>query len=190
MTALRRVIWAAACAVAMLYRVLTAQAEPPDNASPAAQAEKPSQANEGTERVSLEVARDRARFMHRIYAATLEVMHDHYFHGERATVPARAMEDIFDVLDRQTKIQAHWIAVNTKAMSIGHEPETEFEKQAAKEIAAGKEEFEKVEKGVYRRAGVIPLAQGCVGCHTGFFAKPPKTPRVAGLVISIPVREE
>src|SRR5690606_27916382 len=109
-----------------------------------------SQANEGTERVSLEVARDRARFMHRIYAATLEVMHDHYFHGERATVPARAMEDIFDVLDRQTKIQAHWIAVNTKAMSIGHEPETEFEKQAAKEIAAGKEEFEKVEKGVYR----------------------------------------
>jgi hypothetical protein len=29
-----------------------------------------------------------------------------------------------------------------------------------------------------------------VGCHTKFFTEPPKTPRFAGLVISIPVTDE
>ena len=41
-------------------------------------------------------------------------------------------------------------------MGVNHEPRTEFEKQAAKEVPAGKEEFETVEKGYYRRAGSIP----------------------------------
>ncbi len=190
---LRLALVSAAGVIGALCVALTVSAEPP--ADPArAPGSKDAAAVEQTqnadERVPVEVARDRAKLMHRIYSTTLEVMHDHYFHRERSTVPARAMEDIFDVLDRQAKVQARWISVNTKAMSLDHEPETEFEKQAAKEIAAGKEEFESVEKGIYRRAGAIPLAQGCVSCHTGFFTKATKTPRFAGLVISIPVREE
>jgi hypothetical protein len=138
-------------------------------------------------RVSVDVARDRAQLMHRIYSATLHVMHDHYFHGARDVVPARALEDVFSQMDKECNVQTRWISVNTKAMSIGHEPESDFEKQAAKEIAAGKSEYEVVEGGYYRRAGAIPLAQGCVGCHTSFLGKPDKTPRFAGLVVNIPI---
>jgi hypothetical protein len=147
------------------------------------------QAN-ASERVSPDIARDRAKTMHRVYAATLESLHHHYFHGDRAIVPARAMEDVFEEIAAQSKVEARWISVNTKAMSIGHEPKSDFEKQAAKEIAAGKDSFESIENGIYRRAGAIPLASECVSCHTGFFAGAAKSPRFAGLVISVPVQEE
>lgn len=141
-------------------------------------------------RVPLAAARERAELMHRIYEATLHVMHERYFHDVRAMVPARALEDVFSELARQSRVEAKWISVNTRAMSLNHEPQTEFEKAAAKEIAAGNDEFERVENGYYRRAGAIPLASGCVNCHTGFFNAPPKTPRFAGLVISVPVKAE
>ncbi len=168
------------------------QAQPPSATNPQANPNTPATAapRDGKEPVSVEVARDRAELMHRIYAASLEMMHDHYFHGDRAMVPARAMEDVFEELDRQTNVQSRWIAVNTKAMSLDHEPETEFEKQAAREIAAGKEALEQVDQGFYRRAAVIPLSQGCVGCHTGSFGKPTEKPRFAGLVISVPVTQK
>ena len=145
---------------------------------------------EGDHHVSVAVARERAQLMHRIYAATLDVMHDRYFHDSRAVVPARAMEDVFAEMARQSQVEARWISVNTRAMSLSHEPQNEFEKAAAKEIAAGKEEYELVENGYYRRAGAIPLAAGCVNCHAGFFKEPPKSPRFAGLVISVPVNEK
>lgn len=141
-------------------------------------------------RVAVAVAKDRAKVLHGVYAATLETMHQHYFRRERAVLPARALEDVFAEIDRQSDIKTKWIAVNTPAMSINHEPETAFEKKAAEEIAAGKAEYARVEDGYYRRAGAIPLGAGCVSCHTKFFTAPPKTPRFAGLVISIPVTDK
>jgi hypothetical protein len=75
-------------------------------------------------------------------------------------------------------------------MSIGHEPKSEFEKQAATEIAAGKDVFDIVEGGYYRRAGAIPLSSGCINCHVGFFKDASKTPKFAGLIISVPVISE
>ncbi|HET6880393.1 MAG TPA: DUF3365 domain-containing protein [Pirellulales bacterium] len=146
-------------------------------------------ANEDDHRVSVAMARERAELMHRIYAATLDVMHDRYFHNNRAVVPARAMQDVFAEIERQSKVEARWISVNTRAMSLDHEPRTEFEKAAAEKIGAGQDEYEIVENGYYRRAGAITLGGGCVNCHTGFFKAPPKSPRFAGLVISVPVIE-
>ena len=99
-------------------------------------------------------------------------MHHHYFHEDRAVVPARAMEDVFREMLSQTKIRARWISVNTKPMSLNHEPKDEFEKKAASEISSGKPDYERVENGYYQRVGTIPLTGGCVGCHTGFFSKP------------------
>lgn len=154
--------------------------EPPAWAEPAAEAPP---------RVPIATARDRATVLHGVYAATLDVMHDRYFHGERATVPARALEDVFAEISRQAKIDARWISVNTRPMSIGHEPKGEFEKQAAKEIAAGKDAFEQIDAGIYRRATAIPLHGSCVNCHVGFLADT-KTPRFAGLIISMPVKDE
>jgi hypothetical protein len=158
-------------------------------AEPPAKAE--SDAVREEQRVSVAAARERAELMHSIYSATLDVMHDRYFHGDRSIVPARAMEDIFAELDRQSKVEARWISVNTQPMSVNHEPKSDFEKQAAKALAGGKQEFEAVEEGYYRRAGVIHLGDGCISCHTGFFsAANTKTRRFAGLVISVPVKSE
>ena len=143
-----------------------------------------------TDRVSVAVARERAKLMHDIYDATLDVMHRHFFRREGSVLPARAMEDVFAEMAKQSSAQAKWISVNTRAMSIHHEPETEFEKLAAKEIAAGKADFELVENGYYQRAGRISLGGGCVSCHTNQFSSPSTSPKFAGLVIRIPVNVE
>lgn len=142
------------------------------------------------DRVPVAVARDRAKTMHAIYAATLDMMHHRYFHGDRAVVPARAMEDVFSEIELQSKAEARWISVNTKPMGIDHEPQSDFEKRAAAEIATGKTEIEVVEGGYYRHAGAIPLTGGCISCHGGFFKEPSKTPKFAGLVISVPVNSD
>ncbi len=143
-------------------------------------------------RVSVAAAREQAKLMHNIYETTMDVMHRRYFRADRSVLPARAMEDVFNEIGRTTNAKANWISVNTKAMSINHEPATEFEKQAAREIAGGKESFELVENGVYQRAGRIPLGGSCINCHSNSFLPPSnfKTPRFAGLVIRIPVESE
>jgi hypothetical protein len=138
-------------------------------------------------RVSLEVARDRAQLMHDIYSATLETMHRRYFHGDRAVIPARAMQDVFKTIERDNHSQAHWISASLAPMSIDHEPKTDFEKHAAGKLAKGEEMVETIEEGYYRRAGSIPLTSGCVGCHGGLFAGTSSTRKFAGLIISIPV---
>lgn len=138
-------------------------------------------------KLAVGAARDRAKLMHDIYAATLEVLHHRYFHGDRATVPARAMQDIFREIERQSKTEARWIAASMKPMSIDHEPRSAFEKRAATKIAAGTEEVEEVGDGFYRRAGAIPLRDGCIGCHAGLFKTAGKKPQFAGLVISVPL---
>lgn len=154
------------------------------------EAAEPVQAAVEARPLSVEAARERAKLMHEIYHATLHVMHDHYFHDSRAVVPARAMEDVFEEMTFSRKVEAKWISVNTRAMSLRHEPASEFEKKAAEEIGAGKEEYERVENGYYERAAAIPLTAGCINCHVGFFKQPPKSPRFAGLVIRVPVSGE
>ncbi|MDP1798983.1 MAG: DUF3365 domain-containing protein [Planctomycetaceae bacterium] len=141
-------------------------------------------------RHSLEEARNRAELMHDIYLATLDSMHRRYFHGERAIVPARVMEDIFSRIEKQHQLQARWISASLSPMSINHEPKTPFEKQAAQKIAKGDEVVETIEDGYYRRAGSVALSGGCVSCHAGLFATTSTTPKFAGLILSIPVTAE
>ena len=137
-------------------------------------------------RVSLEMARDRAKLLHEVYASTLDVMHRRYFHGDRATVPARAMEDVFSDVRREYSIEARWIAASLRAMNIDHDPETPFEKQAAREITSGKNEVEEVHSGYYRRAVAISLSGGCMHCHSGSLRQSTRK-HFAALVISIPI---
>ncbi|QDU22339.1 c-type heme family protein [Urbifossiella limnaea] len=159
---------------------------------PLALAVSPTRADEegADRRVPVAVARDRAKLAHEVYVATLDSMHHHFFRRDRAVLPARALEDVFTQVGRRTGVEAKWIAVNTPAMSTDHEPKTAFEKEAAAAIAAGKDSYERVEGGVYRRAGAIPLGTGCVSCHTRFATAPDKTPRFAGLVLGVPLKGE
>jgi len=140
--------------------------------------------------VSVTIARDRAKTMYQIYSSTLDVLHDHYFHANRAVLPARAMEDIFSDGEAQSGVKTRWIAVNAKAMSVDHEPSNDFEKQASQQIAAGEKQLEQIDGNTYRFAGSIPLHENCVQCHMGTLIAPPKKARFAGLVISIPLDAE
>lgn len=182
------------CILAITFAL---QAQPPTSDTPKDAAASSSQKKKVAEsesldakRVSVDVARDRAKLMHDIYAATLDVMHHRYFHRERAVVPARAMEDVFSQIQRTSQTKARWIAVNLKPMSVDHNPETDFEKQAAKTLSTGKEEFETVQDGYYRRATPIPLRSGCISCHGSLFRQPSDKPKYSGLVISIPVHTD
>ncbi|MDA1231417.1 MAG: DUF3365 domain-containing protein [Planctomycetota bacterium] len=190
-TSRRRVILClafVACTGSLLF--VEASDEPvsnPDDVSATTKTTDSETHDQGARRVSIAVARDRAKLMHGIYLASLHTMHDRYFHADRAIVPARAMEDVFSEVERQTGSKANWISVNLRAMSINHEPTTDFEKRAAKEIAAGETDLEVIEDGFYRRAGAIPMSGGCVSCHGGFANKPSRVEKFTGLVISIPV---
>ena len=97
------------------------------------------------------------------------------------------MEDIFDEIERQSGVQAHWISASLKPMSIDHKPADDFERRAAKEIAAGTPDLEAIEGDRYRRALAIPLASGCLGCHQGL-GQNNKRQQFAGLVITVPLR--
>jgi hypothetical protein len=176
----------AAAVFGALYLAIALCEEPQTAKPPAAEGDKaPAVAKDLA--VDAAVARDRAKQMYDIYSTTLDVIHHRYFHGDRTTIPARAMEDVFSEMKRRSKVEARWISVNTKAMSIDHDPKTDFEKRAAKEIAEGKTEIETIEDGYYRRAGGISLHSGCLSCHEGLFQSSSKKPRFAGLVISVPI---
>ena len=191
---MRSTVWTVPCSILTLASVLCvavvslaeSPAAPKNESSPDEKSDS-SEKSDDTKRISVEVARERAKLTHNIYAATLDVIHHRYFREDRSSIPARAMEDVFSEIARQENIKANWIAVNTRAMSIDHEPQDDFEKQAAKAIAAGQREYELVEHGLYRRAqGISLMNRGCLGCHLGFGATG-KIERFAGLVISIPV---
>ena len=136
----------------------------------------------------VELARTKAALLHETYSATLDVIHERYFRNDRSAVPARALEDVFDTMARQTKIEARWIGVNARTMSLNHEPKDDFEKNAVEAIRSGKEFFERIEDGHLRRAGAIPLTAGCLTCH-GTFGIETKSPRYAGLVIKVPLSD-
>ena len=180
----------AAGAIGTLCVAIAICAEPQDRAVSKLAESKASASESNAEdyQVDTVVARDRAKQMHEIYSATLEVIHRRYFHGERATIHARAMEEVVAEMKHRSKIEARWISVNTKAMCIDHDPKTEFEKRAAKELAEGKMAIEIVENGYYRRAGAISLNSGCLSCHEGLIQSSSKKPRYAGLVISVPTK--
>jgi hypothetical protein len=172
----------------VLCMVVVICAQPPAGSGSKDNKSKSSDSNvEEKDRVSVVVARDRAKTMQSLYSATLEMLHHRYFRSDKAVLPARAMEDIFSEIKSQSKVEAQWISVNMKAMSVDHEPKTDFQKRAAREIAAGKPDYEVVEDGYYRRAIAIPLTSGCISCHGGMFKELSKTPKFAGLVISVPV---
>lgn len=165
-------------------------ADDPQPASEQSAVQKAETPDELPTPVDLETARDRAKLMHRIYLSTLEVMHDRYFHANRAVLPARALEDVFDALEEETQIKTRWISVNTSAMSVSHEPRDAFETRAAKEIAGGRAAYESIEEEEYRRAVAVPLGDGCISCHVGFSKDAPTSPRFAGLVVRIPLRSK
>lgn len=177
-------------AASALSPASTLPADPPGDGRAADGGEHESAAGRAAKpsRLTVDEAREKARLVHNIYTSTLDMLHHRYFNNDRATVPARALHDVFSSIERQERIAAGWIAVNTQAMSIDHRPQTEFEKSAARALRTGRREFELVDGDVYRRAGVIPLHGECLRCHDAL-GRDFKPGRVAGLIIAVPLRD-
>jgi len=134
-------------------------------------------------------ARGRARLLHETIHATLHLVHQQYYReDEGLELPAATLKGVFRELADRQKVELRWLVVDGQAMNVAHNPESQFEKDAAKALAAGQEEFELVQQGVYRRAGKIALTSECLKCHlpNRMSAKP----RAAGLIITMPVESQ
>jgi hypothetical protein len=137
---------------------------------------------------SIDEARGRARLLHETVHATLHYVHHAYFReDEGLKIPAATLEDVFKELESAHKVRLRWLAVNTRAMDIDHEPGDDFEKAAVKAIAGGAEYHETQEDRTYRFAGSITLASECLSCHLP--ARNSNDPRAAALAIAIPMQQ-
>jgi hypothetical protein len=80
-----------------------------------------------------------------------------------------------------------WLVVETDIVNIDHKPQDQFEKDAAKALAAGNQKFEASANGQYRYAGPIRLASQCLKCHVR--GRSNTDDRTAGLLISMPLAD-
>ncbi len=139
-------------------------------------------------RVTLKEAQGQAKLLHETFHMTLHVVHRQYFrHNEKVQIPSRTLDTVFEELSSKRDIEFNWISVNAQAMNIDHEPETKFQKAAAKAIASGKDSYEKIEDGIYRIAGKVLLLNQCLKCHL-----PDRTStktRFAALIISMKLKK-
>lgn len=139
--------------------------------------------------VSAAEARGQADILHESLHVTLQTIHHEYFReDEKIAIPAVALENVFREVASRRNIEFRWLAVNTQAMNIDHEPQDDFEKEAVKAIAAGAEDFEKIDGQVYRRVGPIILQAECLKCHLP--SRSSNKERLAGLSITIPIKAD
>jgi len=141
--------------------------------------------------LTVEEARQQARLLQTNYEATLHVIHRRYFDAdEKQMIPAKALEDVFRLVDEGTGRSTRWIAVSTPAMNVDNKPQPGFEEAAAEALRSGQKEFETVEGNVYHRAGAIKLFASCLRCHESGLTKQITKDRVAALVMTIPLRDK
>jgi len=134
-------------------------------------------------------ARNQAELLHESLHATLQTVHHQYYReDEGLPIPAAALKNVFRSLERDRKLEIRWLAVNAQAMNVDHQAKTDFEKEAVKAIAAGKESVEETSNGLYRHVGSIALTSECLKCHAPM--RKNNKARLAGLLIGIPVRTE
>jgi hypothetical protein len=173
-----------------LLVLLTLAVGLPSSAALSAPPEKAAKSSEGaasppaTERE----ARGRAELLHETIHVALQVVHHEYYREDEAlTIPAAALQPVFREVAQRQKVELRWLAVNAQAMNDDHKPRDEFERQAVAALAAGRDAYEQVEEGRYRRASTITLASDCLKCHA-----PNRTsnkPLAAALVVGMRIEK-
>mgnify|MGYP002628164805 CR=1 FL=1 len=134
-------------------------------------------------------ARGRGRLLHEILHGTLQLVHRDFFDpNDHDFIPSATMDEVFQDLAISQKVEVRWLGVEGKTMNVDHKPKDGFERRAVDALRAGKEEFEMVEGGRFRRAGPIALHNACLKCHVP--NRKSLEDRVAGLVISMPLKKE
>lgn len=137
----------------------------------------------------IEEARGRARLLHETIHGTLQLVHRDFFDpNDHDFIPSSTMDEVFQDLAKSQKVEIRWLGVEGKTMNVEHKPKDDFERKAVEALKEGKEEFEVIENGRFRRAGVILLHNACLKCHVP--KRKSLEDRVAGLVISMPLKKE
>ncbi|MBL8813159.1 MAG: DUF3365 domain-containing protein [Planctomycetaceae bacterium] len=138
---------------------------------------------------TLEIPRRQAEVLHSAMHSALRVVHDRYYkEDEGLTIPAAALEEVFQDVQNEHRVQFRWLVVEGQAMNVDHSAKTDFEKDAVKALKEGKPFLETTEDNMYRRAGPITLTNHCLKCHLPD-RKSTKN-RTAGLIISVPLSTE
>lgn len=149
--------------------------------------EPPAPAVAGGDKVAVAEARGRAKLLHETVEAMLRVVHrDYYREDEKLPIPSLALEAVFEEVARSQQVELRWLAINTPAMNIDHNPQNDFEKAAAKALSSQDTEYERVEDGRYSRVATIVLSSQCLKCHLP--SRMSTKDRAAGLLVSMPVQ--
>ena len=136
--------------------------------------------------VTADEARIRARILHEAFHGALQVMHRDFFReDQKLKLPSKSLEDVFSEMAKAHQIELRWVAVNANAMSINHEPQNDFEREAVAALSSGEEEFERITEETFQYAGSIRLSASCLKCHV--HSRTSNDDRKAGLVITIPL---
>src|SRR5688572_2693339 len=84
------------------------------SANPPADQESDATPTELSPTMTVDEAREQARLLQTTYEATLHVIHRRYFDAdEKQMIPAKALEDVFRLVDEETGRTTRWIAVST-----------------------------------------------------------------------------
>ncbi len=163
-------------AVASLMRTMTAGAEEASRETESKPIDPPSTVAE---------VRARALLLHEVVHGALQVVHRDFFDEENMhAIPSASLEDVFKEMSSSYGVEVKWLNVNTDLVNVDHQPDNQFEKEAAKGLAAGKPYVESTDANQYRFAGPIRLASQCLKCHLKH--RTSTADRTAGLVISMP----
>ncbi|TWT57274.1 hypothetical protein KOR42_06330 [Thalassoglobus neptunius] len=120
---------------------------------------------------------------------SLQVMHrDLFREDESLSIPSRSLEDVFSVLNRKYNVELRWLAVDTPAMNIDHEPSSEFEKQVVRHLRTQETSFESIEGNRFHYAGRIRLSTTCLGCHVP--RRSDNDDRFAGLLMTFDLQRD
>lgn len=142
-----------------------------------------------TPRPSSPEARRQAELLHTTIHSTLQAVHHGYYRvDEGLPIPAAVLKDVFAELEKEHHVKLRWLVVEGQPMNTDHKAKGPFEDEAVLALKGGKREFERVEDGVYRRAGAITLTNQCLKCHVP--DRKSTANRTAGLIISIPIKHE
>lgn len=132
-------------------------------------------------------ARARAQLIHAVIHGSLRVMHRDFFRkGDSKAIPSESLKDVFKAMEEEWQVTIRWLASDETVMNVDNKAKDEFQRKALVAVKGGEKEMTAVEKETFRFAGVIPLQNQCLKCHS-----PDRTSledRFSALEISMRVR--
>lgn len=129
-----------------------------------------------------------ADVLHDVLHDTLQIVHHRYYkEDEGLELPAGTMREVFADIEQEHQVKLRWLVVEGQAMNSDHVARDDFERAAVQALVSGKKKHETIDEGYYRRAGAITLSNVCLKCHVP--DRRSTENRIAGLLISIPVRK-